>query len=281
MNAYPRGANPREGAWSYDGSLEGLMLLAHRSYSESSVPDAVANTLALEGELFGPVTGAHPEPNPQMGTDLHLEADFERQAEAAAAALGDFSGELFYFVMKVWMSEEALELPLLRICAEAGLHGAEVLADHGNADLRAVSRAARRVNCEIHKLTGLARFSDRGDGMYSAPLEPDANILCALLPHFARRFGASDFALVDLRRHLAFARRGGVFESVAGPDSLSYLPLSAGESADEEIELWRRYFKAAENPARRNPGLQRRLMPRRYWKYLPELGGNASHANRD
>jgi probable DNA metabolism protein len=112
-------------------------------------------------------------------------------------------------------------------------------------------------------------------------------VVAALLPHFARRFGAGDFALVDLRRRLAFARRGGRFESAAGDEALAFLSEAAGAAArrggpvgaereDEDTLLWKRYFKAAENPARRNPELQRRLMPRRYWKYLPELEGGAS-----
>jgi probable DNA metabolism protein len=117
---------------------------------------------------------------------------------------------------------------------------------------------------------GLARFSPRGDGLFSAPLSPDANIIAALLPHFARRFGNEDFALVDVRRCLAFARLSGRFESASGDEALAYLP-SLDSASDEDTELWRRYFKATENPARHNPELQRRLMPKRYWRYLPEI----------
>jgi probable DNA metabolism protein len=247
------------GTWSYDGSLEALIVLARKAYSECSAPDAVANALAEEGELFA-LLG--PSPLDQGSARPQLEA------EAAGSELRSFSPELFDLVARVWMSEEALELPLFRLCAEAGRHGPDVLADHGDPDLRALSRASGRVNREIHRLEGLARFLPRGDGLYSAPLEPDANVVAALLPHFARRFGGEDFALVDLRRRLAFWRRGGRFESAAGDEALALLPDAV---PDEDMRLWKRYFKAAENPARRNPELQRRLMPMRYWRYLPEL----------
>jgi probable DNA metabolism protein len=249
------------GTWSYDGSLEGLIVLAHKAYSTGSAPDAVANALAAEGELFA-LLG--PPPLEQAAAGLPSDAD------AAGSELRSFSGELFDLIARIWMSEEALELPLFRICAEAGRHGPEVLADHGRADLRALSSSSRRVLREIHRLEGLARFLPRGDGLYSAPLEPDANVVAALLPHFARRFGSEDFALVDVRRRLSFARRGGRFESAAGDGALALLP---DEGSDEDLALWKRYFKAAENPARRNPELQRRLMPLRYWRFLPEMGG--------
>lgn len=260
------------GTWSYDGSLEGLVLLAHRAYSEGSPPEAVANALATEGELFA-LLG----PEPLRAPALASAEDGGRAAEAAAAELRAFSGELFDMILRLWMSEEGLELPLFRLCAEAGLHGPEVLADHGSADLRALSRISRRVTAEIHRLTGLARFSPVG-GLYLAPLEPDYNVVAALLPHFSRRFGKEDFALIDLRRRLSFARRGGRFELAAGDEALALLPVGRREAASEEdeaVRLWKRYFRAAENPSRRNPELQRRLMPRRYWRFLPELEGRA------
>jgi probable DNA metabolism protein len=260
------------GTWSYDGSLEGLLVLAHRAYSEASPPDAVANALAADGELFALLGPAPLRGAPFRGSLDPSPSELGRAAESASAELRAFSGELFDTVMKIWMSEEALELPLFRLCALAGRRGTEVLADHGNPDLRAVSRAARRVGREIDRLSGLARFFPAGDGLLAAPIEPDANVLAALLPHFARRFGPEDFALVDLRRRLAIARRGGRFESAVGEAALAFLPSGAGVG-DEAALLWRRYFKAAENPSRRNPELQRRLMPRRYWKYLPEMDG--------
>jgi probable DNA metabolism protein len=270
------------GTWAYDGSCEGLLILAYKAYAEGRSPETVANALAEEGELFA-LLGPAPFEAEASGASSE---DIARKAEAAGSALRSFSGELFDLVLRIWMSEEALELPLLRICAEAGLHGPEVIADHSSADLRALSRASRRVNREIHRLEGLARFSPGPGGVYSAPLEPDANVTAALLPHFSRRFGSEDFALVDVRRRLAFARRLGAFESATGEAALAYLPPreeaqpSAPAQAtltqvDEEAQLWRRYFKATENPARRNPELQRRLMPIRYWRYLPEMGGGS------
>lgn len=258
---YPRGAYPRGGTWTYDGSLEALIVLAYKAYSEGSYPDAVANALAESGELFA-LLG--PAPLESASSNL------ERDAEAAGSELRAFSLELFDMIARIWMSEEPLELPLFRLCAEAGKHGTAVLADHADTDLRALSRSARRVYREIDRLCGLARFSPRSDGLFSAPLEPDANVVAALMPHFQRRFGAEDFALVDIRRRLAFARVAGRFESAAGDEALAYLPDS---SPEEDTLLWKRYFRAAENPARGNPELQRRLMPIRYWRYLPEMQG--------
>ncbi len=260
------------GTWSYDGSLDGLLVLAHRAYCEGEPPDAVANALAADGELFALLGPAPLRGAPFKGSSDQSPSELGRAAESASAELRAFSGGLFDTILRIWMSEEALELPLFRLCAIAGHRGTDALADHGNPDLRAVSRASRRVGREIDRLSGLARFSPGPGGLFVAALEPDANVIAALLPHFARRFGSEDFALVDARRRLALARRGGLFESATGEEALAFLPERTG-AGDEDVALWGRYFKAAENPARRNAELQRRLMPARYWRYLPEMGG--------
>ncbi|MCL2215341.1 MAG: DUF4130 domain-containing protein, partial [Treponema sp.] len=39
---------------------------------------------------------------------------------------------------------------------------------------------------------------------------------------------------------------------------------------DKWEALWKHYHKTINNESRDNPNLQRQLMPRRYWKYLPE-----------
>ncbi len=38
--------------WSYDGSLEGLIVLAHRAFAEAGSFDSIVGAPAAEGELF-------------------------------------------------------------------------------------------------------------------------------------------------------------------------------------------------------------------------------------
>jgi probable DNA metabolism protein len=238
-------------AWAYDGSLEGLVGLAARALREGRAP-----ALAVR----------------RGGTESSSLFAFD---EAGIGDRGKDRDEilsrdeyLLDLVIKAWMSEEDIETALLVLCADFGRLGPSVLGDHSRVETRRVKAACRRVTREIHRLIGLARFSPRSDGLFSAPLEPDHNVVAALMPHFTRRFAGHDFAVVDLRRELAFSSRGGRIEASQGKEALALLPDRRG---DEDTALWRRYYAAAENPARRNPSLRLRLMPARYWKYLPEL----------
>jgi len=261
------------GTWSYDGSLEGLIALAAKAADELEAPEAVANALAPEGELFallGPSPLVFPGAALQEPSAATLQGrSAGRDSEGAASYLRALSAELFDLIISIWMSEEPLERALLEICAETGRRGSAVLGDHGDPRLRSLVQASRRVMRETHRLIGLARFSRRRDGLWSAPIEPDHNVLASMVPHFSRRFGNEGFAIVDTKRRLAILSLEGRISSLAGDQAVELLPDAID---DEDASLWKRYFKAVDNPSRRNLSLQRRLMPVRYWKYLTELG---------
>ncbi len=276
------------GTWSYDGSLEGLLMLAAKAAGDREAPGAVANALAPEGELFallGPSPLEFPAAAPlefpaASPSEFPAASPLEFPAEAHAAAgntegassyLRALSTELFDLIIRIWMSEEALELALLEVCAEVGRRGPSALGDHGDPRLRSLVQASRRVMHETHRLIGLARFSRRRDGLWSAPIEPDHNVLASLIPHFSRRFGSEAFAIVDTKRRLAALSLEGRVSSASDEQALELLSDPAD---DEDASLWKRYFKAVDNPSRRNLSLQRRLMPVRYWKYLTELGSS-------
>jgi probable DNA metabolism protein len=254
------------GTWSYDGSFEGLLILAAKAAEEGEAPYAVANALAPEGELFA-LLGPPPLEFP-AGRDHTADALTTPSAEKAASYLRALSCDLFDLVLHTWMSEENLETSLLQICAEVGRRGWAAIRDYRDLRVREVHQASRRVTREIHRLIGLARFSRRSDGLWSAPLEPDHNVITALVPHFTRRFNGECFAVIDVKRRLAVRSNAVAIETFAGQDALGLLPDKPDQN---ETILWKRYFKAAENPARANSALQRRLMPVRYWKYLPEI----------
>jgi probable DNA metabolism protein len=40
---------------------------------------------------------------------------------------------------------------------------------------------------------------------------------------------------------------------------------------DQWEDLWKHYHKTINNESRDNPKLQKQFMPKRYWKYLPEI----------
>jgi probable DNA metabolism protein len=259
-------AIPDNESWGWDGSLDALLLLVDRSIELGLAPRSVI----LEG------LGAD-------GAEVDLfaqEAAFSASHAASPAATGaaarviGLSRRLYAAALKTWMSEEGRERDLLAVAATCGRIGDDALADYGRPELSRLAAAVRRVTREIHLLEGFSRFSLVKDGRWVAWLEPRHNVLPALAPFFQARFGDEPFALVDLTR-------GYGILSATTPEGTGLECIPAGglpafepdESDEAQAELWRSYFRAMENLSRRNPRLQRALMPAHYWKRLTEVQG--------
>jgi probable DNA metabolism protein len=142
----------------------------------------------------------------------------------------------------------------------------------------AVLKAADKAGGEIHRLMGFLRFTPvytgdppAGSPVYLARCAPDHFILPALARHFYLRFGETPWAIVDEKRSLALFRPPGTEPRFLPLKALpSARPLPAGSPEDGWEELWRGYHRSVNNEDRKNPQLQRRFIPGRYRKYLPE-----------
>lgn len=148
-----------------------------------------------------------------------------------------------------------------------------IAGDAADPVVRAVRAIRDRVSLEIARFLGFARFRRVGGDRYYAPVNPDADIVGFLGPHFAARFPGQSIVIHDVRRDIAFWSSRGA----CGIVDLAGLPASARErlAADSEPEvedLWRAFFAQAGNPERRNGRLQRKLLPARYRPLMTECG---------
>jgi probable DNA metabolism protein len=126
---------------------------------------------------------------------------------------------------------------------------------------------AYRIWRETDRLRGLLRFRKDDRGRYIARCAPDYFVLPLLGDHFLQRFGDLSWAIIDEKRNLVLFRERGKMPVLAEAEI-----ISAGESSREGWEeLWKNYHRSVNNENRANPELQRQFMPRRYWKYLPEM----------
>jgi len=143
--------------------------------------------------------------------------------------------------------------------------------DCGNKDVLTVLKEAGKVTHEIHRLTGLLRFSPDSDGVYTARCTPDNFILPALAKHFTLRFGETPWAIIDEKRGLCLRKSNGS-DAILLPYSPDVTEDTVGKARTDPWEdLWRLYHKSINNESRKNPKLQRQFMPERYHKYLTEL----------
>ena len=257
---------------------------------------------AGQGDLFSDACGEGEfsgisETDVCLITGLHSAEGVDLSAlPENARRLFELSANAFDAVVQAWMSELPISAEIIRFGgkvlaaadvvvsrnqASGSRNGAEdetaqrqaaerAASDRGDPDVRAVLGASYKVWHEIDRLRGLLRFCPDENGVYIARCEPDHFVLPALGPHFSERFGQTPWIIIDEKRRLVLrGTAGGQLEfGIAGEGFPSEgKPVDDGKWGD----LWRHYHKTINNESRNNPGLQRRFMPKRYWKYLTEL----------
>jgi len=194
-----------------------------------------------------------------------------------ARRLFELSPMAFDLFLYAWMSELPVEKEAVGFARKvlSAAKGAalseqknlaeEAASDMGDSDTLAVHSAVYKVQREIDRLRGLLRFFPQ-DGIYVARCAPDHFVLPQLAQYFSARFGEFSWAIIDEKRGLRLGR------TPPADAKLVYETGNAqGAGGDEWEDLWRHYHSTINNESRNNPDLQRQFMPKRYWKYLPEM----------
>ena len=199
--------------------------------------------------------------------------------------LFELSADAYYSALYAQMSELPIEREISRFIgkvikagivpegdgsAYARVSAARAASDRGDPDTLTVLNAAYKVQHEIHRLTGLLRFTPNDGGIYIARCSPDHYILPGLAEHFTLRFGETPWAIIDEKRSLCLCGEKYMPPKIV-PLDVFLSPAPAGESSKDVWEdLWRLYHRSVNNEAKKNLRLQRQFMPLRYQKYLPE-----------
>lgn len=255
-------------AFYYPRSFEGLLSAVFDAYKRRSFPDI----LLEEGQV-----------EPLMVSVRHqVEQTPEKSGRVFAALQKKLSRLALQKAMLVWLSEEPGSDLLLFNYIRRVLDSPRLLElDLTDPLVLEVNLLARKVAGERCKLLGFVRFQKTAEGIYFSAIAPRYNVLSLLLTHFADRFAAERWLIYDLKRRCGVYHEDGRFHSPE-LDAATLRELEKSGSlgadklaADETLlqEMWRSYFKSIAIQERRNPELQRRLMPRRYWKYLTEMQG--------
>jgi len=244
--------------YSYDGSFEGF-LCAVAECLEGCVgePEFVRAGDACEVGLF---TGEAIEIDTRRDTALALRSRFVKAVsqDAFATARYAFHSQKGGIERLVW---DYLSLGLKVGRGLEGLLTAE--------PVHSINRIARHVSHEAHKYKGFVRFREVTAGFLYAAIEPEADILGLIAPHFVGRVGDCPWMIHDLRRCQAAVfdlrswRLVGDIELTAEPD------VTAAEH--EYAALWQRYFQHHAIAERHNPKLQQKHVPLWVRKHLTEF----------
>ena len=147
--------------------------------------------------------------------------------------------------------------------------------NYGNEHVISLSKFAKSVEREKHRMEAFIRFQKTSDGIFYAHIDPDFNVLPLISNHFKNRYADQQWIIYDLKRHYGLHYDLNSVEEVTinFADKLEKKSLSDGFMDHQEslyADLWKDYFKSTNIVARKNMKLHTQHVPKRYWKYLTE-----------
>ncbi|MCZ4224200.1 TIGR03915 family putative DNA repair protein [Pedobacter rhodius] len=151
--------------------------------------------------------------------------------------------------------------------------GAE--ANYGNDHVMALSKYARSVEREKHRMEAFIRFQHTADGIFYTGVDPDFNVLPLISNHFKNRYADQQWIIYDLKRKYGLHYNLTTVEEITidftnGVNSKNPEAILLDNKEELYAVLWKDYFKSANIVARKNTKLHVRHVPKRYWKYLTE-----------
>lgn len=239
----------------YDGSIEGFL--------------SALRYLVLKNQI----------PRILISKEHHIPSIFEETLTIANDNEQDINSFMLYLCKRIsvdvikkillaFLSEiKGFEMTTLNYITKGLKVGKNYTKYLSDDDALSVNEMCRKVRRECHRFYGLMRFSKTSEGVYYAPFEPDHNIISLIVPHFVDRLKDQTWIIHDIKRDIAV-----LYEHLSGQTLQVTINNDIVVEDEEKIinELWRSYFKSLAIQNRTNPKLQKRCMPKRYWKYLIE-----------
>lgn len=156
-----------------------------------------------------------------------------------------------------------------------------ILQNYGNEDVLYFHQTLKKVSRERHRVKAFVRFQKSEDGLYTAIIEPDFNVLPLVVQFFRNRYADQKWLIYDSKRHY------GLYYDLQQVNEV-VLTKEEGHALQKQNEhinldmndqryerMWKSYFESTNIEARKNLKLHVRHVPRRYWKYLPEKQSKA------
>ena len=247
----------------YDKTFEGFLTVVFDSYDQKIVPDKIVGKEHLQSYLFAEKYEVITDEKKagRVWNGLH-----KRISDEACKMLSvDYLSEL-----------PDVEMLLFRYIQKALASKISIENNFGDPTVVEVVQLFRKVMKETERVRQFVRFQKTVDNVYFASFDPQYNVIALTISHFQDRFADQPWIIYDTRRKFGYYYDlQNVTEIRFGESLIDPVTGKLDESAlasDEKLlqSLWKSYFQNIAIKERKNPTLHKKLLPKRFWKYLPE-----------
>lgn len=246
----------------YDGSFDGFLTCVFQVYDLKLKQVLIQKDSESQASLFGKQNVVVADP---VKADRVWKGLGKKTSNAGRL-------RIYYGFLSEKQGIENLLLRYIQYIFESRL---PVDSDFSNPEVLGLSKIAKSVGREKHRMEAFVRFRLTKDGLYFATIEPDFDVLPLISKHFKSRYADQKWVIYDLKRNYGLYYELDKVEiiNLTLPEGFDVSKTSSDYFAVEEIEfqtLWKDYFDSTNITSRKNLQLHIRHVPKRYWKYLSE-----------
>ena len=251
--------------YSFDNTFEGLLTLVFECYNRKQFPDEILSGEGSQNILFA--------------STIDIETD-KRKAERVWKGIVAHSSEgnahRIYRVFLVGSPDTPMLLyQYIRLIIDSNKNEETNFSEPVVVE---INKLHQKVCKEAHRITMFVRFQKTVEGSYYASFAPLYDVLPLCIPHFRDRYADQTWIIYDLKRNYGFwydlknvSRI--VFNDLKVNSQNGQLHGSLlAEDEKHFQQMWKQYYQSICIQERKNHKVHRQLLPKRFWKYLPEKG---------
>lgn len=240
----------------YDGSIEGLFTIVYKCFKEKRVPNHIVTEENYIGNLFDqPIT-------------IHTN---DKQVEQVILQMNTkLSNAIQYHIYTAFLSGDTNKAKVIvEYIIHAFKYGNSINFQKSVDCVIEIQRMCRNVTGEGHRMLGFIRFKELQNHILYAKYESDNDILRYISNHFKKRLANEIWMIHDVKRQQVALYNRNKYIIVDASD-MDITSIEQNQE-DEYLVLWKNYFKKITIKERENKRCQMHFMPKKYWKYLPEV----------
>ncbi len=250
--------------FTYDGTFEGFLTCIFETYNRKNFPVDICSRVGEQKHLFA--------------QKIDIQSDAQKAERVWKGIQNKLRGNNKQLVFYAFLSEEqGIEMKIYRFLRRLFSEHFNIETDFGDADVLYLTQTSQKVKKEAMRMMQFVRFQHTKEGLYFCGIEPRYDVIPLVINHFKKRFAGQKWLLYDLKRNYGILfEKENVQEVMISSKEFSSMTGQVNENVLQEGEefyqkLWKSYFTHINIQERKNLKLQRQYMPRRFWKYLPEM----------
>jgi probable DNA metabolism protein len=249
-------------------SLEGIMTGVYDAYAGKLGYENVK--LATEDEMDRELFAEYVE----------VEPDGEKAAKVLRTIRRELGLEAFESICQAAANRDSRKANAIFKTIVLGLHlpkTQKVMNCLTKDEVCIVAQLSKRTWNEAHSFMGYVRFSELAGGILYAEIQPENDVLPIIGPHFANRYPEEHWVIYDSGREKFAIHRAGKGWMIAEDMHISKEMKSQLSMEEEDYQaMWRAFHESIAIEARKNEGLQKKLLPLRFRDKMTEFESRTS-----